>query len=701
MAGTARHPRVRKRMVITFLVAVLLPCLFLSYVGLKSIKQEKQSQRELLVQNLKSSLTLTLDRIESSFEDQIRTAFLSIQSSVAQSKTFSYSSLRRFSTQDQLVENIFILDKDLRLIFPRTFRDKSTPEPKPRKALRPTESDALRNGEVFESQGEFDKAIAESEKGLSGKRSRHERMALLLRLARCYFKKNDFVSAQAAYQKLIEEDRHEFYGEELPYVVIAYQQRIAIIERSETASSRFTLLLDFYTLLLENFYRLERAQYSFYVDQVKSKLSAVQRLLKSRDSIRFSALQAEEKEVEREVTLSQELQSTLIPEMSGIVDVSKTDRQVHLVSFMVNNTLRPIAYQTKTAENGSPYIIVLKMRKEAIDNFLYKNLEPIQVGEGIKAAFAAPDGEIIQPTKVSTFETVLKTPFFRLEKLLPGYTLDLVATEGNPLESLAEKSLLIYYILVFSVITMIAVGIVFIFRYIAREEQLSEMKSEFIANVSHEIKTPIATIRTLAENLNEGWVIEFSKQKDYFRLMAREAERLSHLVSNILDFSRIEAKRKMYRREIVPITEVIEKSLERFRLQIEGQGVTIVANVDRNLPQVNIDPEAIEQSILNLLDNAIKYSRDDKFIKISAQARGDSVVVQVIDHGIGIEKKEIPRLFEKFYRVESDKGKKVAGSGIGLTIVKEIIEAHGGSIEVESERERGSTFSLHLPIHGE
>jgi two-component system phosphate regulon sensor histidine kinase PhoR len=143
---------------------------------------------------------------------------------------------------------------------------------------------------------------------------------------------------------------------------------------------------------------------------------------------------------------------------------------------------------------------------------------------------------------------------------------------------------------------------------------------------------------------------------------------------------------------------VIERTVERFRTLTEGQKVEISYDLGRNLPPVRMDREAMGQALLNLLDNAAKYSRDRKIITVTAGVEDDQLKLSVADQGIGIEKRDIPRVFEKFYRAEARPEKNIAGSGIGLTLVKEIVEAHGGSISVESERNKGSTFTIHIPI---
>jgi len=147
------------------------------------------------------------------------------------------------------------------------------------------------------------------------------------------------------------------------------------------------------------------------------------------------------------------------------------------------------------------------------------------------------------------------------------------------------------------------------------------------------------------------------------------------------------------------LQEVIDKTLDRFKLLTEGQEVNITCKVAKKLPLVYLDKVAMGQALLNLLDNAAKYSPEAKIIALEAHKDGDYMKIDIIDKGIGIDKKDIPRIFDKFYRSESDKGRKITGSGIGLTLVKEIVNSHHGEIIVQSEPGRGSTFTIRIPIN--
>jgi signal transduction histidine kinase len=249
---------------------------------------------------------------------------------------------------------------------------------------------------------------------------------------------------------------------------------------------------------------------------------------------------------------------------------------------------------------------------------------------------------------------------------------------------------------------MLAAGLYLIYSNVRRELHLSRLKSDFVANVSHELKTPLALIRLFAETLEMGRVPGEEKSQQYYRVINKESQRLTQLINNILDFSRIEAGRREYRLAPADVSRIVSEVVEAYRFQIEQQGFTLEVAVANGLPRVVADKEALQQALLNLVNNALKYTRDEKYLRLTVERRGDDqVAVAVTDRGIGVAKGEQKKIFEKFYRAEDSLVHETKGSGLGLSLVKHIMEAHGGSVEVESAPGKGSTFTLVLPVESE
>jgi signal transduction histidine kinase len=241
-------------------------------------------------------------------------------------------------------------------------------------------------------------------------------------------------------------------------------------------------------------------------------------------------------------------------------------------------------------------------------------------------------------------------------------------------------------------------GIFLTYRNISREMNLARLKSDFVANVSHELRTPLALIRLYAETLELGRLNSAEKQHEYFRIIREESERLSALINNILDFSRIEAGRKEYDFKETNLSELVRSTLDSYRFQIEQNGFALEENISSDIPPVNVDREAIARSLLNLVNNALKYSKDRKYIGVNLYRANGSVKLEVRDHGIGIPAGEQEKIFEKFYRCGDPLVHNTKGSGLGLSLVRHIVRAHGGDVKVESSPEKGSTFTIALPL---
>ena len=245
---------------------------------------------------------------------------------------------------------------------------------------------------------------------------------------------------------------------------------------------------------------------------------------------------------------------------------------------------------------------------------------------------------------------------------------------------------------------VVVVGVVFSLRYVAHEMELAELKSTLVSNVSHELKTPLALIRLFSETLEMGRVENPEKQKEFLRVIHKESDRLTHLIDNVLDLGRIEQGRKTYSKKSVNLSELVRTTLNAYRLQLEQSGFEHELNIEDGLPAIHADPDAITQALLNLLDNAVKYSQDEKWVRVELTRSDNEAVIQVLDRGIGISPREQSKIFDMFYRVEKGLVHSVKGSGLGLSLVKHIVDAHKGRVIIDSQPGRGSRFSIHLPL---
>jgi signal transduction histidine kinase len=245
---------------------------------------------------------------------------------------------------------------------------------------------------------------------------------------------------------------------------------------------------------------------------------------------------------------------------------------------------------------------------------------------------------------------------------------------------------------------IILAGSVLTWRLMRRETEMAQLKSDFVANVSHDLKTPLSVIRMFGETLELGRVTDEARRDEYYRVITREAERLSRLIDNVLDFSRIEGGRRRYDRAPTAVEPLLRETLEAFAYPLAQHGFKVELSVAADLPEVEVDREAIGQAVANLIDNAIKYSGDDRALSVESRVEDGELLIAVVDRGIGIPAGEQARIFEKFYRVGRSDTQGRRGSGVGLALVRHIVEAHGGRVTVESAPGAGSRFTVRLPL---
>lgn len=241
------------------------------------------------------------------------------------------------------------------------------------------------------------------------------------------------------------------------------------------------------------------------------------------------------------------------------------------------------------------------------------------------------------------------------------------------------------------------IGIVTILRDITREKEIDRMKTELVSMVAHELRSPLTSISGFSELLLDPQ-INREQSEEYATIILKEASRLSDLINKFLDISKIEAGKGQIKRSPMQLRDIIDKVLDVNLHQAEKKGMVVTVKVAPNPPLVLGDKDMLEQVVLNLFSNAVKYSPENSAIEIRLKERDNDVLVEIEDNGYGISEKSLPRIFEKFYRVtDNDKVREISGTGLGLSLVKEVVEIHDGTISVKSKPSEGSTFSFTIP----
>jgi signal transduction histidine kinase len=338
--------------------------------------------------------------------------------------------------------------------------------------------------------------------------------------------------------------------------------------------------------------------------------------------------------------------------------------------------------------DGSDLHVIIRVRDDRGDPVLTRASRP---GKDADRALAPPPpGEKIPPDEVSA-------PF---SFVFAGWTVGLTSLGRGP-EDVARESFLFNMTVAAALTLALAAGMLAALRAANRAVALSEMKSDFVSNVSHELRTPVSSIRVFGEFLKTGRASDPETVRRYGRHIEAEGRRLSRLIDNVLDFSRIESGRKEYEFVDARLEEVVETAVETFQVRLRDSGFDVAYSPPaRPLPAVRMDPDAIGQVVHNLLDNAVKYSGDSRRVEVTLQEDGASVTCEVRDHGIGIPKADQAKVFDRFHRVGTGLVHDVQGSGLGLSIVQHVVQAHRGEVSVESEPGAGTMVRVRLPRNG-
>ena len=376
--------------------------------------------------------------------------------------------------------------------------------------------------------------------------------------------------------------------------------------------------------------------------------------------------------------------------------VSRGDKRVYQSTAL---------FLTRDERKGSPAIVGVafdaeylhdKFFPEMLDDVITRNVSDAQTDKNHAAMMLRGKYESTALAQSSGWDGGAPEEERNLEGAFPGLTLA-IKLRGTTLAAIGERFARISFLTLAALSLVLAGGIALTYRNVTKEMALARLKSDFVSNVSHELRTPLSLIRLYAETLEMGRLTSPEKYQEYYRIIRKESERLTALINNILDFSRIEAGRKEYDFRETDMSELVHNTLDSYRYQLEQSGFQFEEKIDE-VPPMRVDREAMARSLLNLVNNALKYSQDRKYIGVNLYRDNGSVKLEVVDQGIGIPHQEQQKIFEKFYRVGDPLVHNTKGSGLGLSLVRHIVQAHGGEVAVDSAPGQGSKFTIVLPV---
>jgi len=357
------------------------------------------------------------------------------------------------------------------------------------------------------------------------------------------------------------------------------------------------------------------------------------------------------------------------------------------------DSLVPMTFALKSEFEGMGFVALMVNTQIFIEDILAPKLQEVTRDKFIMTSF------VTKPDKRQTYftdslnldEVTLSRPLW----LLPDHYLG-IAMKGNNIDKIskARTKQNLYIMLFIDVFLLLAIYLVY--RNIRKEIVLARVKSEFVSNVSHEIRTPLAMISMFAETLLEGRVKNEDKKVTYYKMITDEALRLNGTVNKILNFSKIESGKQRFEFFPTDLQLMVDTCLQSYQSQFSINNFEVSFNKKPNLPLVSADKQSLSEAINNLIDNAIKYSKERREIIISTAKKGKFVLLTIQDFGIGIPTEYQKDIFNRFYRVPNHDIHDTKGTGLGLTLVKHIIDAHKGKIELNSALNKGTTFKLYL-----
>jgi two-component system phosphate regulon sensor histidine kinase PhoR len=361
-----------------------------------------------------------------------------------------------------------------------------------------------------------------------------------------------------------------------------------------------------------------------------------------------------------------------------------------------------VVYTPRKAEDGQRYYVAARLAMSVVEKqWLEEALAKIR--KTLRVAIIDEDGGIVSGAALGAVRSARDERFLfedTFGKALYRWRIQIAPQNAVEFQQQTERKRRLRPLLIILSTTIIAVGLGIVWLVILSERRASRLKSDFIANVSHELKTPLSLIRMFGEMVATGRHKGENAAREYGEIITRESERLSHLIDNVLDFARLERGKASYHFAEADVAEVVERALDVCRYRLEKEKLKLRTLIEPSLPPVRMDENAMTLLILNLVDNAIKYGTDGGQVDVSLQRTPGGVMLGVRDYGPGVAREEQGRIFERFYRARSARDRNVRGSGIGLALVKYIAEAHGGRVTVESPvgiSSPGSFFRVFLP----
>ena len=665
-----------RKIIVIFFLAIFLPSLIVGYLSLNTFSKRREAVKKLLESNLWISGETGLKSVEGALLEHEKKAL----------KSENFIRLIQSKKADQtFFGQFFLLDANYKIIFPKTGSENALEIQWEKEMPNSQFAQFFKRAEFSEfSQKNYTRAAELYKECTLSAPSKQHRAIAFEGLGRCLLSSKKYDEANKVYNEL-SKNYGQFQNKAgHPYGIIAAFQLYEIAKENKEEENSHRILLDLYEKIREGTWLINISTYDFYIAEIESIIGKQNKQSPYRQTLIFTDF------LEKN-TIPKIKEKLSMSRAAGEVEPGRLPIALEKDFFLVSYVILPNFQLGQTFYGG--FCWDLNLLKNQI---IPKVLEDITKDSGLDFKIVDERGQNITTGKEELESKESLALAFRIFPL--PWKLLVSHPEIKTLEKTASREIFFYGVLLFVIVALMLLGAVLIVRDISRESETTRLKTEFVHNISHELKTPLTLIRLYGETLQRKENLTNEEKKDCYEIITKESERLSHLINNVLDFSRIEMGRKEFDFTKGNLADVIQDTLESYRYHLEKKGFVIHKDIAQNLPEINFNAEAIASVLINLLSNAMKFSLKEKEVTVKLFREDGNVVLQVADKGIGIAPKDIPKIFLRFYQSENKNVSEARGSGLGLTLVKHITEAHNGRIQVESEPGNGSTFSVILPI---
>jgi signal transduction histidine kinase/tetratricopeptide (TPR) repeat protein len=697
----------QRKLIIIFILTIFLPSVALGVFGVRASRNEKFRLAQQLQDEHRRAAAFLKNQIDARFKN----VELALQNLV-QNPSFSeknYASIKETLhnqfKDDRLIELVFLAYNNEEPLFPLFL---PVPPPVTLTTLSPPDSaqrDQMERAQRMEfNQNDFSGAASLYGQVFSRSKDQDIQARMLNNIARCYTKLKDYDQAILYYSRVCKEYPHRTTSSSLPLDLIA---RIQIVKcyREKGADELFlTTALQLYRNILQSQWYLDADQFNTYSSMLEKDLSdyltgAEGGSKNDGDNLEFEQFKERRRQLAGQWEVVKNVKNSVLPELqrslslnpASALDAIRHSRTINQKDYLVVASAVPRDEKTE--------VLGLLGVKIDDDQLLHQEingiLEDFPFSQEAPFSLSTLTGRILSEYGSPASKDSTITSYF--EESFPPWRIDFFSTAKGSFGVLdLRKSF--YFWTILTILVLLTFGTVLVVRTVAQEMEVLRLKSDFVSSVSHELKTPITSIKILMERLQEGKVGTADKMKEYYSIISKDADKLGSLVRNILDYSKVDAGRRQYFFQKADLVQLVQEEIGGFQRDKIYAGVKIDTRIAQDIPCLDIDREAFSLALDNLLENALKFSPDHRVIYVELRRKGENVRVDVKDKGVGIDPGELDKIFDKFYQGKNVARLSLRGTGLGLTLVKQVMEAHGGKVLVESEPGQGSTFSLLFPV---